>query len=95
MKEKASKLVYSTDDKLINHLESERKNPGMHLVEETAPESQRLKVWLQTKGRRGKMVTIIQGFELSAKTMNQLARQLKQILWSWWHGQRARDRNPG
>lgn len=61
-----------------NQIQSKRKNLEKHIVNDTTPKNQRLKVWLQTKGRRGKMVTIIQGFEMSANTLNQLARQLKQ-----------------
>ncbi len=43
------------------------------------PEKQQIKISLQTKGRKGKQVTLIQGLQHDASTLNELARKLKQF----------------
>ena len=79
MKNKNSKLVYSTDPDLRRQLEDKRKSPAKPEVVNIPPDRQHIKIVLQTKGRKGKQVTLIQGFQHDKNTLNELARTLKQI----------------
>ena len=79
MKNKDSKLVYSTDPELRQKIENERKSPAKSEIVNITPDQQHIKIMLQTKGRRGKQVTLILGFQHDKNTLNELARTLKQI----------------
>lgn len=79
MKDKSSKLVYSTDPDLRQQIEDEKSSPSKQEVANIPPEQQQIKIMLQTKGRKGKNVTLIQGFQHDASTLNELARTLKQF----------------
>jgi translation initiation factor 1 len=46
-------------------------------VPELPPNQQNLKVEATRKGRKGKTVTVISGFQVKAETLNQLLKQLK------------------
>lgn len=65
-------LVYSTDPNYrpLNHTADE--------VPTLAPAQQRLKLWLETKHRGGKAVTVIRDFVGSDEDLQQLGKQLKQ-----------------
>lgn len=39
---------------------------------------QRVRIVLDTKGRKGKVVTLVQGLQRNPKTLEEIARQLKQ-----------------
>jgi translation initiation factor 1 len=64
-------LVYSTDPNF--KAEQEEKASAATLP----PAQQRLRVWLETKHRAGKNVTLITGFEGSATELETLGKQLK------------------
>jgi len=78
MKDKNSKLVYSTDPEIRKQIE-EKKSALKTETVNLPPEKQQIKITLQTKGRKGKQVTLIQGFQHDANTLKQLARTLKQL----------------
>jgi len=64
-------LVYSTNPELMANLTEEDQT-------ETLPaQQQNLRVWLDRKQRKGKMVTLITGFVGSEKDLDELARLLK------------------
>jgi len=79
MKHKATKLVYSTDPKIRQQIDSDKKLVKKDQLINLPPEKQSLKISVQTKGRRGKNVTIIQGFKHDPEILAQLARELKQF----------------
>jgi len=79
MKNKNSQLVYSTDPELRRQIEQQQKSASKPDVVNFPPEKQRIEILLQTKGRKDKQVTLIQGFQHDANTLNQLARKLKQF----------------
>jgi len=79
MKNKNSKLVYSTDHELRQKIEDEQKSLSKPEAVNLPPEKQHIKISLQTRGRKGKQVTQIQGFQHDANTLNELARTLKQL----------------
>lgn len=71
MKEKNSRLVYSTDR-------------GRIKPEKVAPTSPshgdgKVRIRLETKGRKGKGVTTITGLALNQEELQQLAKRLKQL----------------
>ena len=47
-------------------------------AETLAPEKQKLRVWRDTKGRGGKVATIVRGFVGSSEDLQSLGRTLKQ-----------------
>ncbi|MBR4969081.1 MAG: translation initiation factor [Alistipes sp.] len=65
-------MVYSTNPD-FNY------NYGEEAEAETiAPEKQNLRVWRDTKGRGGKVATIVKGFVGSTNDLQELGRALKQ-----------------
>ena len=70
MAEKKSRLVYSTDQGKIKHTSTP-----------TRPEISDgiVRIKRETKGRKGKGVTIISGLALPEKALKTLAKQLKQL----------------
>lgn len=65
-------LVYSTDPDMMNSMDEEQGDM------ETLPSGQqRLKVRLDTKQRRGKVVTLVEGFEGSEEDLKDLGKELK------------------
>ena len=78
MKEKKSELVYSTDPEMQGLI---KKNKGTNSHDEInlPVDKQTVRVFIQTKGRRGKKVTIISGFKHNTETMLTLAKELKQL----------------
>jgi translation initiation factor 1 len=79
MKIKNSNLVYSTDPELRQQIDEGQKAALKTVAVNLPPEKQQLKIFLQTKGRKGKSVTLIQGFQHDPGTLNELARTLKQF----------------
>ena len=79
MNEKKTKLVYSTDPNIRGKIENNRRCAKTHQVDNVPPEKQVIKILLQTKGRRGKKVTLIKGFKHDPKKLTNLARELKQF----------------
>lgn len=65
-------MVYSTDDSFVFDDDS---------AEETFvdPKKQKLRVLTDKKQRKGKIVTLIEGFEGSAEQITQLSKQLKNL----------------
>lgn len=70
MKDRNSKIVYSTDPRLMPDEE-----PSPTRV--VSPKSLVLKIELDRKQRAGKSVTVVSGFTHSAEDLNTLAKQLK------------------
>lgn len=79
MKDKNSQLVYSTDPEIRRQIENERKSKSKVEAINLPPEKQQIKISLQTKGCKGKSVTLIQGFQHNVDTLKDLARKLKQF----------------
>lgn len=79
MKDKNSKLVYSTDPEITKQLEDDKKSVKQAEVINLPPEKQQIKISLQTMGRKGKQVTLIQGFQHDDDTLKKLARTLKKF----------------
>ncbi len=70
---KNKRMVYSTDPDV--EIEKEKKKePGT-----LPPDQQELKLLIDRKGRKGKEVTLIQGFVGKKEDLKQLGRRLKQI----------------
>ncbi len=63
-------IVYSTDPNFYEHTEEEH-------TETLPPAQQDLRVWLDRKQRKGKVVTLIKGFVGSDDDLEQLAKLLK------------------
>ena len=66
-----SGLVYSTNPEAMAPQESQDNTTAL------APAQQRLRIWIETKHRGGKAVTVIQGFEGSETDLELLGKQLK------------------
>lgn len=79
MKKKNSELVYSTDPELQKRIKQEQPTVAKTDAINPPPEKQQIKISLQTKGRKGKSVTLIQGFQHDPETLHELARTLKQF----------------
>ena len=71
MKEKNSRLVYSTDR---GRIKPEKVEPEIVKQGDGT-----LKIRLETKGRKGKGVTTISGLQLDTNEVQQLAKRLKQL----------------
>ena len=63
-------MVYSTDPDYVPEIEDEE-------VEEIPPSQQTLYVSYDKKQRKGKVVTLVEGFEGSEEAMNKLGKELK------------------
>ncbi len=68
---KKSKLVYSTESGRIRQKENKKQ-------QSTPPQDGIVRLMRQTKGRKGKGVTLITGLPLATKELKQLATTLKQ-----------------
>lgn len=79
MKDKNSNLIYSTDPELQRQIDADQNSLLKIEAANLPPEKQQIKISLQTKGRKGKQVTLIQSFQHDANTLNALARMLKQF----------------
>lgn len=64
-------LIYSTNSDLLDRITQEEE------VETLPPSQQRLKVRMERKGRGGKMVTLVEGFEGSQEALADLGKKLK------------------
>ena len=64
-------MVYSTNPDFKYDCGEEQE------VETLAPEKQTLRVWRDTKGRGGKVATIVRGFVGSSEDLEELGRTLK------------------
>lgn len=71
-KQQYAGIVYSTDDTFAYQSEEEDS------IETLAPGKQRLKVLLDKKARKGKMVTLVRNFEGKVADLETLAKMLKQ-----------------
>lgn len=67
---KNSRLVYSTDQGRIKTEDDKPKAPESDGV---------VRIMRETKGRKGKGVTLITGLELEASELKKLAKKLKQL----------------
>jgi translation initiation factor 1 len=79
MKNKNSQLVFSTDPEARRQIEKQQKSAPHIEAINLPPEKQQIKIALQTKRRKGKQVTMVQGFQHDTNTLNDLARKLKQF----------------
>ena len=70
MKNSNSKLVYSTDKGRINEQPQEESRPKGDGI---------IRIRRETKGRNGKGVTCLEGFDLDDKSLKELAKKLKQV----------------
>lgn len=70
-KQKYEGVVYSTDEDFEYEEEYEEE-------ETLAPEKQNLKIYLDRRLRKGKVVTIVDGFIGKEEDLNDLAKNLKQ-----------------
>ena len=66
-------VVYSTNPDYSYDIEGEEE------METLAPENQKLKVMLDTKNRKGKVVTLVDGFKGAEEDAKELAKTLKQF----------------
>lgn len=64
-------IVYSTNPDFL------KKNESEDAMETISPQQQNLRVWLDRKQRKGKVVTLITGFVGSEDDLNDLAKLLK------------------
>lgn len=71
-KQKFEGIVYSTDSNFDYEMEMEE------AVETLPPHQQKLKVLLDKKSRKGKIVTLIEGFIGTEEELDDLAKVLKQ-----------------
>ncbi len=76
-----SRLVYSTDSGRFCSKCGATKHPGACTKQDSVLENQQgdgiVRIQRQTKGRKGKGVTLITGLQLSNKDLVMLAKQLK------------------
>ncbi len=72
--EKNSKRVYSTNPHTRIEQETQAEIPDKPLSGQT------VKIRIDSKGRKGKSVTIIEGLQVNPTHLNDIARQLKQLL---------------
>jgi translation initiation factor 1 len=68
------KLVYTSDPEEARRLRESQKMPE---VRDAAAGSQTIRVELDRKSRGGKSVTVAGGFEVTAATLQELAKKLK------------------
>ena len=68
---KNSKLVYSTESGKVRPDNKDKQQPGL-------PQDGIVRLMRQTKGRKGKGVTLITGLPLAGKELKKLAKSLKQ-----------------
>ena len=73
-KQRFEGIVYSTAED-FSYTDAD---PQEAEQETLSPNSQRLKVLLDRKARKGKVVTIVQGFVGSEQDLNNLAKKIKQ-----------------
>lgn len=66
-------LVFSTDADTVKKMQEDLNEDHVELK----PSDQDLRIWLDRKNRKGKAVTLIQGFECSEETLKDLAKKLK------------------
>jgi len=64
-------IVYSTNPEML------RQDTDEHLTESLPPQQQNLRVWLDRKQRKGKVVTLITGYVGNDNDLNDLAKMLK------------------
>ncbi|MDW7681125.1 MAG: hypothetical protein SCK70_11210 [bacterium] len=76
---KKTRLVFSTDSDLQNQIEQEERADKLSQSLDLPPVQQNIRVELQTKGRRGKKVTVINGFQHRPEHLKTLATALKQF----------------
>ncbi|MDO3386313.1 stress response translation initiation inhibitor YciH [Gilvimarinus sp. SDUM040013] len=67
---KNSRLVYSTDQGRIKESDN--------APEPTAPSDGVVRIWKESKGRGGKVVSVVKGLPLSGSELKTLAKKLKQ-----------------
>lgn len=70
MKKDNSRLVYSTDRGRVKEKPPEEKRPSGDGI---------IRIRRETKGRNGKGVTCLQGFDMDDKALKDLAKKLKQV----------------
>ena len=77
MKDRNSRLVYSTDPETRKQIQN---NDGKNIdVRKLPPAKQTIKIFLQTKGRGGKKVTVVEGFQEGPENIKDLAKEIKQF----------------
>ncbi|HDP98737.1 MAG TPA: stress response translation initiation inhibitor YciH [bacterium] len=76
---KKTRLVFSTDSDLQKQIEQEKSADKLSQSFDLPPVQQNIRLELQTKGRRGKKVTLITGFQHRPELLKKLATELKQF----------------
>jgi translation initiation factor 1 len=67
----------ATNSKKIAYREFGEEEPDTEITEDLAPNQHSLKIQVSRKGKGGKTVTIVSGFQISIETLASLAKQLK------------------
>ncbi|MBN2413837.1 translation initiation factor [candidate division KSB1 bacterium] len=75
MTNKNSKLVYSTNPDIKS--EPDKQNSA---DPQNKSQPQILRIFLDKKGRKGKSVTVVEGFSVNPQHLSEIARTLKQSL---------------
>lgn len=78
MPDKNSKLVYSTNPNVNKEIGLAKQSSKSEWIEDIPPEKQQVKISLDSKGRKGKTVTLVKGLQHAPNTLTELARDLKQ-----------------
>lgn len=65
-------IVYSTDESVMNEQRGIKS-------EDAAPSEQHIRIRLDKKQRAGKVVTLVDGFELTEASIAKLAKELKNL----------------
>lgn len=67
----------ATNSKKIAYREFGEEEPDLEITEDLAPNQHSLKIQVSRKGKGGKTVTIVSGFQISIDTLVSLTKQLK------------------
>jgi translation initiation factor 1 len=67
----------ATNSKKIAYREFGEEEPDPEITEDLAPNQHSLKIQVSRKGKGGKTVTIVSGFQISIDTLTSLTKQLK------------------
>ncbi len=65
------------DSNKIAYREFGEEEPDLELTEDLPPKQHSLKIQVSRKGKGGKTVTIVSGFQVTAATLTSLTKQLK------------------
>ncbi len=74
MRQRKRNIVYSTADEDFQRLQSDPQQP---IQQSLLPGEQTIRIQREKKGRGGKQVTVMRDFQLTAKELEKLVKQLK------------------